>query len=826
MLSGVGDAEHLRKIGVPVAHHLPAVGQNMEEHLGVYLHVACKKPVTLYHATPHFPRKMAWMGIQWLVSKTRMGTSSHIEAGGFFRSASGKRHPDLKWQFLPGASDEDRQLLRDGHAMMLHCTALRATSRGYIKLRSANPRDSPVIQPNYLATESDRVDMRNGVRLTREVLMQQALDEYRGEAISPIAGVQSDAEIDAWIRQNASTDYHPSSTNRMGLRVVDASIMPNNVSENLNAPTIMLAEKAADIILGNPAPPKSNALYLRSHVTLRLVPNFLAVTCPLVNCQRHSIAPRVKGEETEDSSSVLVSGCSVKMATFTNIPTAQLAQGLAPIGLRQYQPLLSKLQRPDLVSAQGFIDGKWVEAHDGDHFTVTDPATEQEIACVASMGGKDTRVAIAAAAAAQHQWKKTTPPVRAKLLKDWAAVISTNAEDLAIIGSLECGKPLPEAKWEIEFAVGVIEFFSHEIVRSSGFLISPTQSSQKILVMKEPVGVCGIISPWNFPYAILGLSLGPALAAGCTTVVKPAGETPLSMLALAKLAEDVNFPPGVINVVTTPREKSEVVGEVLTSSPDVKKITFAGSTQVGRWMVRHSSETVKRLSLELGGNAPFIVFEDADLEEALDGLIRSKFSNTGQACIASNRIFIHSFIFAKFAKLVVKRVQTLKMGLPLEDGVVLGPLIGPSTVNKVAGLVEDAVKHGAKVLVGGKCSDLGKNFYEATVLTNVDDSMRIWNEEIFGPVIQLSSFSSEEEVVRKANDTTAGLAGYFYTQDVARIFRVASELECGMVGVNSELVTHVGAPFGGVKESGIGREGSTEGLEEYLESKMICIGGL
>ncbi|ETN24896.1 hypothetical protein PPTG_01067 [Phytophthora nicotianae INRA-310] len=514
------------------------------------------------------------------------------------------------------------------------------------------------------------------------------------------------------------------------------------------------------------------------------------------------------------------------MATSTNIPTAQLSRGLAPIGQRQYQPLLSKLKRPDLVSAQGFINGKWVEAHGEDHFTVFDPATEQEIACVANMGAEDTCDAITAASAAQRQWKKTTPPNRAKLLKQWAASISANAKDLAIIGSLECGKPLPEAKWEIEFAVGAIEYFSHEIVRSSGFLISPTQPSQKILVMKEPVGVCGIISPWNFPYAILGLSLGPALAAGCTTVIKPAGETPLSMLALAKLAEEVGLPPGVLNVITTSREKSEEVGKVLTSIPDVKKITFAGSTQVGKWLMRHSSETVKSLSVELGGNAPFIVFEDADLEKALDGLIRSKFSNTGQACIASNRIFVHSSIYEKFADKVVERVKTLKMGLPLEDGVQLGPLIGHSAVKKVAGLVEDAVGHGAKVLVGGNCSDLGKNFYEATVLTKVDESMGIWNEEIFGPVIQLSSFLSEEEVIQNANDTTAGLAGYFYTQDVARIFRVASELECGMVGVNSELVTHVGAPFGGIKESGIGREGSSEGLEEYLETKMVCVGGL
>ncbi|KAL3663557.1 hypothetical protein V7S43_011444 [Phytophthora oleae] len=523
--------------------------------------------------------------------------------------------------------------------------------------------------------------------------------------------------------------------------------------------------------------------------------------------------------------SVFIFHSSAKM-TFTSIPTAQLSLGLPPIAQRQYQPLLSKLRRPDLVNAQGFIGGEWVEARENDHFAVTDPATEQEVAHVANMGSEDTRDAITAATAAQREWKKTTPPQRAKLLKQWAAAIAANAKDLAIIGSVEGGKPLPEAKWEIEFAVGVIEYFSHEIVRSSGFLISPTDPSQKILVMKEPVGVCGIITPWNFPYAILGLNLGAPLAAGCTTVVKPAGETPLSMLALAKLAEEVGFPPGVLNVVTAPREKSEEVGRELTSSPDVKKISFAGSTNVGKWLMRHSSNTVKYLSLKLGGNAAFIVFEDAELEKALDGLIRTKFFNTGQACIASNRIFVHSSIYESFSSKVVERVKSLKMGLPLEKGVQLGPLIGPSAVGKVTELVEDAVAHHVTVLTGGKVSDFGGNFFEPTVLANVNESMRIWHEEIFGPVVSLFEFSSEEEVVQKANNTTAGLAGYFYTKDVARIFRVASALECGMIGVNGELATHVGAPFGGIKESGIGREGSAEGLDEYLETKMVCIGGL
>ncbi|KAJ8575916.1 hypothetical protein ON010_g3296 [Phytophthora cinnamomi] len=511
------------------------------------------------------------------------------------------------------------------------------------------------------------------------------------------------------------------------------------------------------------------------------------------------------------------------MTTSTKISTTQLSSGLASIGQRQYHPLLSKLQRPDLVRAQGFIDGEWVEALGNEHFIVEDPATELEVARVTSMGAEDTHTAVTAAMSAQREWKRSTPPGRAKLLREWAAAITANSQDLAIIGSVECGKPLAEAKWEVELAVGVIEYFAHEIVRSSGFLIYPSDPRQKILVSKEPVGVCGIVTPWNFPYAILGLSLGPPLAAGCAVVVKPAGETPLSMLALATLAEEVGFPAGVINVVTAPRERSEEVGRVLTSRTEVRKISFAGSTQVGKWLMRQSSESLKRLSLELSGNAAFIVFEDADLDKAVDGLINSKFSNTGQACMASNRIFVHSSVYEAFAAKVVNKVKRLKMGLPLEEGVQLGPLIGPSAVKTVAGLVEDAVAHGAKVLLGGRTSDLGKNFYEATVLLDVNESMRVWREEIYGPVIPMSSFLSEEEVVQKANATAAGLAAYFYTRDVARIFRVASELECGMVGANSELVTHVGAPYGGVKESGLGREGAAEGLQEYQETKMFSL---
>ncbi|KAE9290696.1 Succinate-semialdehyde dehydrogenase [NADP(+)] [Phytophthora fragariae] len=347
-----------------------------------------------------------------------------------------------------------------------------------------------------------------------------------------------------------------------------------------------------------------------------------------------------------------------------------------------------------------------------------------------------------------------------------------------------------------------------------------------VLVMKEPIGVCAIMSPWNFPYATVARSLAPCVASGCAAVVKPSGQTPLSMLALAKLAEDAGVPAGVINVVTAPRGSHSGIGKELSTNPDIRLVAFTGSMSARKRLMEQAASTVKHVVLELGGNAPFIVFENADIEKALGGLIAAKFRNSGQTCVTSNRVFVHSSVYPKFTSKLVQRVKSLKVGLPLEYGVKPGPLIGPEAVNKVADLVEDAVARGAKVLVGGKRSDLGKNFYEATVLTDVNEEMRIWREEIFGPVVPLFVFFNEEEVVRKANDSEVGLAGYFYTQDVSRISRVASKLETGMVAVNAGVVSIVQAPFGGVKESGIGREGSPEGLEEYLESKMVCIGGL
>ncbi|POM58778.1 Succinate semialdehyde dehydrogenase, mitochondrial precursor, partial [Phytophthora palmivora] len=462
------------------------------------------------------------------------------------------------------------------------------------------------------------------------------------------------------------------------------------------------------------------------------------------------------------------------------------------------------------------------------NYCCLDPATAEELAQVTCMGREEAHEAIAAAYVAQRRWQKVTPPARSSVMMKWHAAIVENAEDLAVIAACESAKPLAEARTEVDFAAGIIEYYAHEIVRCSGYLVSPSDPDKKVLVMKEPIGVCAIISPWNFPYATVTRNLAPCVASGCAAVVKPSGKTPLSMLALAKLAQDAGIPAGVINVLTAPRgsQSGSDIGRELTSNRDVRLLAFTGSTRAGKMLMEQASSTVKHVILELGGNAPFIVFEDANQEEALDGLIAAKFRNSGQTCVTCNRIFIQASIFDKFTSKLVDRVKNLKIGLPLEHEVNIGPLIGPKAVENVAELVSDAVKLGADVLTGGKTNQLGKNFYEPTILTNVNEKMRIWNEEIFGPVVALYSFSSEDEVVRKANDTEVGLAAYFYTQDVARIFRVASELETGMVAVNAGVVSIVQAPFGGVKESGIGREGSPEGIEEFLQSKMVCIGGL
>uniref|UniRef100_K3X4C1 Succinate-semialdehyde dehydrogenase, mitochondrial n=1 Tax=Globisporangium ultimum (strain ATCC 200006 / CBS 805.95 / DAOM BR144) TaxID=431595 RepID=K3X4C1_GLOUD len=486
----------------------------------------------------------------------------------------------------------------------------------------------------------------------------------------------------------------------------------------------------------------------------------------------------------------------------------------------------SEVQNRDLICTQGFINGKWIDAHSKAHFSVTDPATDEEIARVADMGKEETQDAIHAALEAQRSWRKTTPLVRSNLLKKWYAAICDNADDLAVIASAESGKPLPEAKGEVAYAAGFIDYYAHEIMHSAGFVVPPGAPGQQLIAVKEPVGVCGIITPWNFPLAMITRKLGPCLAAGCTAVVKPAAETPLSALAIAKLAQDVGIPSGVINVVTSPHARAAEIGETLSTSKDVRKLSFTGSTRVGKILMQQSAENVKRLSLELGGNAPFIVFEDADVDAAVDGLVASKFRNTGQTCVCTNRVFVHSSIYQEFSDKLTAKVKNLKMGRPRSPGIQLGPLISQAAFQKTSDLVDDAVSKGAKALTGGKKSELGSNFYEATVLSDVDHTMRVSQEEIFGPIAPLFSFSSEEEVVAKANSTEAGLAGYFYTRDMSRAWRVAKELECGMIGVNTGLISNVQAPFGGVKQSGLGREGSPLGLDEYTETKLVVTAGL
>lgn len=513
----------------------------------------------------------------------------------------------------------------------------------------------------------------------------------------------------------------------------------------------------------------------------------------------------------------------------------------------------SEVRKTDLICTQGFVNGKWVDAHAAKHYSVIgtfacaldvdrymcaymaliqrvyrmiDPATDQEIARVADMSAKDTHEAIQAALEAQRKWKKTTPVVRSNLLKKWHAAICEHTDDLAIIASAESGKPLQEAKGEVAYAAGFIDYYAHEIMHSAGFVVPPSAKGQQIIAVKEPVGVCGIITPWNFPLAMITRKLGPCLAAGCTAVVKPASETPLSALALAKLAQEVGIPSGVINIVPSTHGNAAAVGEALSTSNDVRKISFTGSTRVGKILMQQSASNVKRLSLELGGNAPFIVFEDADVDAAVDGLMASKFRNTGQTCVCSNRVFIHEAIYKEFSEKFVARVQQLKMGRPRDSGTQLGPLIGPAAFQKTSELVEDALSKGAVALTGGKPSSQGKNFYEATLLTGVNDSMRVWHEEIFGPVVPIFKFSTEEEVIESANCTEAGLAGYFYTQNLKRVWRVAAALECGMIGVNTGMISNVQAPFGGVKQSGLGREGSPLGMDEYTETKLVCMGGL
>jgi succinate-semialdehyde dehydrogenase/glutarate-semialdehyde dehydrogenase len=479
-----------------------------------------------------------------------------------------------------------------------------------------------------------------------------------------------------------------------------------------------------------------------------------------------------------------------------------------------------KLKDEKLFRQQGYVDGAWRDADGGATLAVTNPATGELLGTVPNMGAAETRRAIEAANAAWPAWRAKTAKERSVVLRKWAELMMANQEDLAVIMTAEQGKPLVESRGEIAYAASFIEWFAEEARRIYGDTIPGHQADKRIVVIKQPVGVCAAITPWNFPAAMITRKVGPALAAGCTMVSKPASSTPFSALALAELAERAGVPKGVFSVVTG---ASGAIGGEMTGNPLVRKITFTGSTEVGKKLIAQAASTVKKVSMELGGNAPFLVFDDADLDAAADGAIASKYRNAGQTCVCANRILVQDRVYDAFAAKLAERVAKLKIGNGLEPGVTIGPLIDEAAVKKVEEHVADAMAKGAKLVVGGKRHALGGLFYEPTILANVTPAMKVTKEETFGPVAPLFRFETDEEAIRMANDTEFGLAAYFYARDLGRVWRVAEGLESGMVGINTGLISTAEAPFGGVKESGLGREGSKYGIEDYLETKYLCM---
>jgi succinate-semialdehyde dehydrogenase / glutarate-semialdehyde dehydrogenase len=478
------------------------------------------------------------------------------------------------------------------------------------------------------------------------------------------------------------------------------------------------------------------------------------------------------------------------------------------------------------IKTQGFINGKWVGARSGRTFPVHNPATGEQIALVPDMGAADALDAVTAASDALPTWRATTAKERSSRLKAWFDLIVKNADALAHLMTSEQGKPLAEAKGEVLYGASFVEWFAEEAKRIYGDVIPSPLADRKLLVMKEPIGVAAAITPWNFPLAMITRKCAPAIAAGCTVVVKPAEATPLTAIALADLAHQAGIPAGVFNVIVGDAASAPEIGKVLCEDKRVRKVSFTGSTEVGRILLRQSADTVKKLSLELGGNAPFIVFDDADVDAAVEGAMASKYRNAGQTCVCANRIYVQDGVYEAFAQKLADKVRQLRVGAGTDSGVQIGPLIEPAALTKVQSHVDDAVKGGAKVLVGGKPHAKGGLFYEPTVMTEVTSSMLISREETFGPVAPLFRFKSEKEVVAMANDTDFGLAAYFFSRDVGRIFRVAEALEAGIVAVNTGNFSNEVAPFGGVKQSGLGREGSKYGIDEYLEIKYVTIAGL
>lgn len=475
-----------------------------------------------------------------------------------------------------------------------------------------------------------------------------------------------------------------------------------------------------------------------------------------------------------------------------------------------------------LLRTQAYIDGQWVSARDGATFDVTNPADGSVICAVASMGADETATAVAAAKNAFPAWRDKLPKERATILRQWFSLIMAHQEDLARLLSWEQGKPLAESRGEIAYGASFIEWFAEEARRIYGDVIPHDKQGRRLVAIRQPVGVVAAITPWNFPCAMITRKAGPALAAGCTVIVKPATETPLSALALAVLAERAGIPPGVFNVVAGKR--SQAIGGELTRNPDVRKLSFTGSTRIGKLLMAQCADTMKKVSLELGGNAPFIVFDDADLDAAVEGAINSKFRNTGQTCVCTNRILVQDSIYDAFKERLIVAVQKLKVAPAKEEGAQQGPLINQQAVAKIQEHIDDAVAKGARVLSGGKTHALGGNFYEPTVLGDVTAEMLVAKDETFGPLAPLFRFTSEADAIRMANDTEFGLASYVYTQNIGRAWRVAEALEYGMVGVNEGLISTEVAPFGGIKESGSGREGSKYGIQDYTELKYMCLG--
>ena len=482
------------------------------------------------------------------------------------------------------------------------------------------------------------------------------------------------------------------------------------------------------------------------------------------------------------------------------------------------------IQDRNLLRQQCYINGEWVDADNGATLEVTNPASQETIGTVPKLGATETRRAIDAAAAALPAWRDKTSKERANILRKWYELMMTNQEDLAIIMTSEQGKALAESRGEIAYAGSFIEWFAEEGKRIYGETIPQHQNDKRIVVIKQAVGVCAAITPWNFPAAMITRKAGPALAAGCTMVIKPASQTPYSALALCELAERAGIPKGVLNVVTGAASE---IGAELTGNPTVRKLSFTGSTEIGKKLMTQCAETVKKTSMELGGNAPFIVFDDADLDAAVEGAIISKYRNTGQTCVCANRIYVQDGVYDAFAQKLAAAVEAkLQVGNGLEEGVTQGPLIDLAAVEKVEEHIQDALGKGAKVTLGGSRHALGGTFFQPTILTNVTAAMKVANEETFGPVAPLFRFKTDDEAIAAANNTPFGLAAYFYSRDIGRIWRVAEGLESGMVGINTGLISTEVAPFGGVKESGIGREGSRHGIEEYIEMKYLCIGGI